>query len=145
MNETFAQTVTTLGTTFASGTAYVSFESLVAYDRCDTMVGTRLDNFYMPLESSEVSTQCGEYGLIDIGPQPTAINWADLDSPIPLSAYTCQEKMSLRLLPRRHRVVSDYLGRLCTGLGLSDSRDWLAVRVAVLLVQQHATIQRHSV
>jgi hypothetical protein len=85
-------TVESLGTTFTEGTAYISFAGLAAYDGCTQLTGSSIGNTILALPSSEVSYLCGEYGLQQFGPLPTQLNFADLNYPIPLSLYTCQER-----------------------------------------------------
>ena len=91
-------TVEHSGTTFTSGTAYLSFETLYAKDRCGHTIGTPTSNFLYPLPSSEVTTECasGSPGnvststLISAVEQPGGpINYNYLDGPVPASVYKC--------------------------------------------------------
>lgn len=85
-------TAEALGTTFTSGTAYVSFESLDAFDACGQATGTPMSNFYIPLPSSGVSSMCGGDGDVITGPTSTSLNYADLQTPIAVNVYKCQPK-----------------------------------------------------
>jgi hypothetical protein len=80
---------TALGTTFTSGTAYISFENLVAMDTCGKPVGTRMSNFFVPLQSQEVSSMAGGGPY---GPTPRSFNYADLIEPVAASVYLNQAK-----------------------------------------------------
>lgn len=91
-NETLPRTVEALGTTFTSGTAYISFQNLQASDRCGVPVGTRMENFFLPLPSSEVSSRCGEFGFQQFGPTSVPLNFADLNTPVALSVYSCMAR-----------------------------------------------------
>lgn len=66
---------------------YVYFSTLYAVDGCGGTVGTPLSDYLLPVQSKDVSTACGWYhaGLGPAGP----LNFADLDSPVPWSAYSC--------------------------------------------------------
>lgn len=86
--------VTTLGHTFTSGSVYISFKSLFAsYDGFWDRIGPTFSDFILPLPSSAVSTQCGGWGNAH-GPG-TALNYADLNWPVPASAYSCQDRCSV--------------------------------------------------
>lgn len=84
-------TVSTLGNVFTSGTAYVSFETLYAsYDGFWNHVGPNFTNFILPVSSAAVSTQCGGwFGAYGPGEQ---LNFADLNYPVPASAYNCMDR-----------------------------------------------------
>ncbi|KAK4496701.1 hypothetical protein PRZ48_012684 [Zasmidium cellare] len=94
------QPVTTLGTTFDPGSAYISFETLYAAYRSyqsaggsAIQIGPTFSNTILALRSDEVSTNC--YGRI--GTQTStagwgngkSLNYADLNLPVPASAYQC--------------------------------------------------------
>ncbi|KAI9709151.1 MAG: hypothetical protein M1820_003598, partial [Bogoriella megaspora] len=88
--------ITTFGTTFTSGTAYLSFETLYAKDRCGKTIGTPVSNYFFPVQSSEVSTDCGgilpsnENKTFAAVEQPVGpINYHYLTGPVPASAYKC--------------------------------------------------------
>jgi hypothetical protein len=76
-----------LGTTFTSGTAYISFGSLAAIDTDCRTIGTPMSNFFVPLQSSEVSSMQGN-GVN--GPSPASFNYADLIEPVAASVYLNQ-------------------------------------------------------
>jgi hypothetical protein len=90
-----------LGTTFTSGTAYISFESLAAIDTCGHTVGTPVSNFFVPLQSSEVSSMQG-HGVN--GPSPASFNYADLIEPVAASVYLNQAQCQFGFEP-----VASYL------------------------------------
>ncbi|EME84255.1 uncharacterized protein MYCFIDRAFT_207217 [Pseudocercospora fijiensis CIRAD86] len=79
-------TVSALGRIFTSGKVYLSMASLFATEDGypDLTVGTPLSNFILTLESSEVSTQRSGTGV------NTQINYADMNWPVPASAWACQ-------------------------------------------------------
>ncbi|KAK4498575.1 hypothetical protein PRZ48_011233 [Zasmidium cellare] len=92
-NATTPVTVETFGTTFTSGTAYISFENLAAVDLCGIPTGTEMKNLFLPLPSSEVSSMCGaNNGVFITGPTSTSLNFADLQTPIASDVYKCQPK-----------------------------------------------------
>jgi hypothetical protein len=79
--------VTTLGKTFTSGSVYLSIQSLSAYyDGFGYTVGPNFSDFILTLKSEDVSTQCKGNKIA------TSINWADLNWPVPASAYECQDR-----------------------------------------------------
>lgn len=81
--------VTSLGHTFRADSAYISIHSLWAYyDDFQLTVGPTFKDYILTLASSEVSTQCNGDGI------PTSMNWADLNWPVPASAYSCQARCS---------------------------------------------------
>ena len=81
--------VTSLGHTFRADSAYISIHSLWAYyDDFKLTVGPTFKDYILTLASSEVSTQCNGDGI------PTSMNWADLNWPVPASAYSCQARCS---------------------------------------------------
>ena len=91
-------TVEQFGTTFTSGTAYLSFETLYAKDRCGKTIGTPISDYFYALPSSEVTTECAgslpRNGLtsqwISAVEQPIGpINYNYLDGPVPASVYKC--------------------------------------------------------
>ncbi|KAL9080971.1 MAG: hypothetical protein Q9157_000381 [Trypethelium eluteriae] len=92
------ETVEQFGTTFTSGTAYLSFETLYAKNRCGQTVGTPISNYFYPLPSSEVTTECAgslpKNGItsnyITAVEQPMGpINYNYLNGPVPASVYKC--------------------------------------------------------
>lgn len=97
--------ITTLGTTFYPGTAYVSFETLYAAYRslaipggAAVQIGTGFSNKIFEFRSDEISTNC--YASVfsadgDHNPgygHGTQLNFADLNYPPPASAYACQNQ-----------------------------------------------------
>ena len=89
--------VTTLGHTFTSGSVYLSFNTLFAtYDGFWNHIGPTFSNYILPLPSSAISTQCsGQYFASGPG---TPLNYADLNWPVPASAYACQYRCSATLI-----------------------------------------------
>ncbi|KAM0715495.1 hypothetical protein Q7P37_008993 [Cladosporium fusiforme] len=86
-----AETVTALGTTFTSGSVYLSFHTLYAsYDGFYDRVGPTFKDTIIPVPSSAMSTHCG--GLTDAHGPGTALTYADLNWPVPASAYNCQAR-----------------------------------------------------
>lgn len=84
-------TVSTLGTVFTSGTAYVSFATLYAsYDGFWNPVGPNFINYILPVSSAAVSTQCG--GWFDAYGPGKPLNYANLNYPVPASAYKCMDR-----------------------------------------------------
>lgn len=86
--------VTTRGHTFTSGSVYLSFKTLYAsYDGFpDDRFGPTFSNYILPLPSSAISTQCGGFYNRDAWGTGTPLNYADLNWPIPASAYSCQAR-----------------------------------------------------
>ncbi|PVH97863.1 hypothetical protein DM02DRAFT_64447 [Periconia macrospinosa] len=89
------------GTTFWADKAYVRYNTVSAYKMCDlgnglgrTSVpfGSTYTNAYAEVQSTDVSSMCGfqmgDRGLI-IGATPVPVNFADLQGPVPESAYQC--------------------------------------------------------
>lgn len=77
--------VTYLGRTFTSGSAYISIKSLSAYyEGFGYTVGPNFSDLVLTLPSQDVSTQCRGVKT------STRINFADLNWPVPVSAYDCQ-------------------------------------------------------
>ncbi|KAF7190103.1 hypothetical protein HII31_08434 [Pseudocercospora fuligena] len=90
------QLITTLGHTFDPKSAYISFETLYAAVRsaqsaggAAVQIGPTFSNTILPLCSDEVSTNC--YGRIG-GTATSTAGFADLNSPVPASAYKCQNQ-----------------------------------------------------
>ncbi|KXT06844.1 hypothetical protein AC578_7185 [Pseudocercospora eumusae] len=81
-------TVSTLGRVFTSGKVYFSMSSLWATQDGfpGVTLGTPRSNFILTLESSEISTQCGGNRI------NTQINYADMNWPVPASAWNCQSR-----------------------------------------------------
>lgn len=88
--------ISTLGHTFESASVYISFKTLFAtYDGFWDTVGPTFTDYIVPLHSTDISTQCGgwhaAYG------HGTALNYGDLNWPVPASAYKCQERCAEKL------------------------------------------------
>jgi hypothetical protein len=85
------ETITTLGHTFTSGTVYLSFSTLFAsWDGFWDRVGPDFSDLIVPLPSSSIFTQCG--GARYARNHGTPLNYADLNWPVPASAYSCQAR-----------------------------------------------------
>jgi hypothetical protein len=85
------ETITTLGHTFTSGTVYLSFSTLYAsWDGFWDRVGPDFSDLIVPLPSSSIFTQCG--GARYARNHGTPLNYADLNWPVPASAYSCQAR-----------------------------------------------------
>lgn len=85
------ETITTLGHTFTSGTVYLSFSTLYAsWDGFWDHIGPDFTNLIVPLPSSSIFTQCG--GARSARNHGTPLNYADLNWPVPASAYSCQAR-----------------------------------------------------
>jgi hypothetical protein len=85
------ETITTLGHTFTSGTVYLSFATLYAsWDGFWDRVGPDFSDLIVPLPSSSIFTQCG--GARYARNHGTPLNYADLNWPVPASAYSCQAR-----------------------------------------------------
>lgn len=79
--------ITTLGRTFTSGAVYMSIKALSAYvDGFNYAIGPSFTNLILTLSSSEVSSQCNGNKIA------TSLNFADLNWPVPASAYNCQNR-----------------------------------------------------
>lgn len=90
-SKTMSETVTALGTTFTSGSVYLSFHTLYAsYDGFYDRVGPTFKDTIIPVPSSSMSTHCG--GLTEAHGPGTALSYADLNWPVPASAYNCQAR-----------------------------------------------------
>jgi hypothetical protein len=84
-------TITTLGHTFTSGTVYLSFSTLYAsWDGFWNHVGPNFTDLIVPLPSSSLFSQCG--GARSARNHGTPLNYADLNWPVPASAYSCQAR-----------------------------------------------------
>ncbi|KAH0019559.1 hypothetical protein KCU78_g6754, partial [Aureobasidium melanogenum] len=80
-----------LGTTLTSGSVYLSFKSLYAFQEgFGERVGPAFTDFILPLPSSAISTQCG--GWFSAQGPGTPLNYADLNYPWPASAYNCMNR-----------------------------------------------------
>lgn len=91
------EVITTLGRELTSGSVYLSFSTLYAsYDGFWDRVGPTFDDYFMTLQSSDISTRCG--GLSTTwgwGRDPaTQVNFADWNSPIAADVYNCQKQCS---------------------------------------------------
>ncbi|KAF7187878.1 hypothetical protein HII31_10778 [Pseudocercospora fuligena] len=98
--------VTTMGTTFQPGSVYLSFSTLYAAYRRFTapggeavQVGPTFKNTIFAFKSDEISTNCyvSTFGDQSSATGPgygpgTQLNYADLNSPVPASAYQCQNQ-----------------------------------------------------
>ncbi|SMY29450.1 unnamed protein product [Zymoseptoria tritici ST99CH_1A5] len=79
--------ITTLGRTFTSGSAYILIKSLSAWiDGFGYTVGPNFSDLILTVKSEDVSTQCKGNKI------GTSMNWADLNWPVPASAYECQDR-----------------------------------------------------
>lgn len=88
--------ISTLGHSFTSASAYISFKTLYAtYDGFWDTVGPTFTDYIVPLLSADISTQCGGWGAA-YG-HGTALNYADLNWPVPASAYKCQDRCAVKL------------------------------------------------
>ncbi|KAL9078638.1 MAG: hypothetical protein Q9157_002437 [Trypethelium eluteriae] len=81
-NATGPVTAVYQGTTFTSGYAYLSFDSAFARDDCLKEFGNMYTNTYVAVPSSLLSSFRG----VD-GNAPYSFNFADLNYPVPYSAY----------------------------------------------------------
>ncbi|KAK4610614.1 hypothetical protein CLAFUW4_14022 [Fulvia fulva] len=89
--------IVTLGRTFTSESVYLSFKTLYAtYDGFfGDYIGQTFTDLIVPLHSTDVSTQCGGWNrAFGAG---TQLNYADLNWPVPASAYSCQQRCTLSL------------------------------------------------
>ncbi|KAH0284850.1 hypothetical protein KCU62_g8025, partial [Aureobasidium sp. EXF-3399] len=78
-----------LGTTLTSGSVYLSFQTLYAFQEgFGRRIGPAFTDFILPLPSSAISTQCG--GWFSAQGPGTSLNYADLNFPWPASAYNYQ-------------------------------------------------------
>ncbi|KAH7413973.1 hypothetical protein DE146DRAFT_731524 [Phaeosphaeria sp. MPI-PUGE-AT-0046c] len=93
------------GTTFWADKAYVRYNTVSAYKWCEYGFGLGLTRVplrntytstYVEVESSDLATICGiqynpirPYGKV-IAATPVPMNFADLQAPVPMSAYMCQ-------------------------------------------------------
>ena len=86
-------TAQTLGTTFTSGTAYISISTLYAYhDGFDDRVGPTFSNYILPLASTQVHTICYNFDGPKDAPGAqlgSPLDFRDLNYPVPGSAYSC--------------------------------------------------------
>lgn len=88
--------ITTLGHTFTSDSVYLSFKTLYAsYDGFGDRVGPSFTDLIVPLHSTDISSHCGGW-FAAYGPG-TQLNYADLNWPVPASAYKCQARCSMAL------------------------------------------------
>ncbi|KAI9666008.1 MAG: hypothetical protein M1821_003943 [Bathelium mastoideum] len=89
-------TATWDGTTFTSGTAYISFETMQAYDRCGSLTGTPMSNFFLGLPSSAVSSACSgtnnPAGWNNGAGDQIPLTYADLEPPIRADVYKCMSQ-----------------------------------------------------
>ena len=84
------------GTTLTSPTVYISFSTLYATRECGGLTGSPISNYIMDLQSSDISTQCPNdpSGVIGFG-SGSQMNFANLNTPVPWSAYSCMQKCIL--------------------------------------------------
>ncbi|KAK4496329.1 hypothetical protein PRZ48_012309 [Zasmidium cellare] len=88
--------MTTLGHSFTSDSVYLSFKTLYAYyDGFSDRVGPSYTDLIVPLHSTDISSHCGGW-FAAYGPG-TQLNYADLNWPVPASAYKCQARCSKAL------------------------------------------------
>ncbi|KAI5199455.1 hypothetical protein E4T38_07012 [Aureobasidium subglaciale] len=88
--------VEAFGTTLSSGSVYLSFKTLYAFQEgFGRRIGPAFTDFILPLPSSAVSTQCG--GWFSAAGPGTPLNYADLNFPWPASAYNCINRCSTDL------------------------------------------------
>ncbi|KAI5199089.1 hypothetical protein E4T39_06444 [Aureobasidium subglaciale] len=88
--------VEAFGTTLSSGSVYLSFKTLYAFQEgFGRRIGPAFTDFILPLPSSAVSTQCG--GWFSAAGPGTPLNYADLNFPWPASAYNCMNRCSTDL------------------------------------------------
>ena len=86
-------TAQTLGTTFTSGTAYLSISTLYAYhDGFGDRIGPTFSDYILPLASTQVHTICYNWD----GPEPASVqelgsplDFRNLNYPVPGTAYSC--------------------------------------------------------
>ncbi|PSK55183.1 hypothetical protein B9Z65_2572 [Elsinoe australis] len=91
-------TVVTMNTTLTSGTVYMSFSTIYAYwDGFGDRIGRDFSDIILPFASSDVSTQCGGW-TASHGPG-TAMNFNDLNYPVPASAYSCAGRCATQYSP----------------------------------------------
>ncbi|KAM3420533.1 hypothetical protein BST61_g3798 [Cercospora zeina] len=96
--------ITTMGSTFSRDSVYISFKTLFAsYDGFWDKMGPTFTDYIVPLHSTDISTQCGGWGQA-YGPG-TQLDYADLNWPVPASAYKCQDRC------RMEKVVKPTLNR----------------------------------
>jgi hypothetical protein len=85
-----------LGTTLTSGSVYLSFQTLYAFQEgFGRRIGPAFTDFILPLPSSAISTQCG--GWFSAQGPGTPLNYADLNYPWPASAYNCMNRCRTNL------------------------------------------------
>ncbi|KAH8731113.1 hypothetical protein GQ44DRAFT_755881 [Phaeosphaeriaceae sp. PMI808] len=98
-------------TTFWMDKAYVRYNTVSAYKRCEadnglqimsTGVGGTYTNTVVQVESSDLSTICGwqlnptrPYGIV-IAATPVPMNFDDFNGPAPESAYQCIQRCGMR-------------------------------------------------
>ncbi|KAK5279248.1 hypothetical protein LTR16_007844 [Cryomyces antarcticus] len=85
-------TISSMGMVFSSPSVYISFETLYAVDTAGSTVGAPMSSFILPQPANAVSTQCGTYRFGPGSGHGTAMNYADLNYPVPWSAYSCMSK-----------------------------------------------------
>ncbi|KAK1822037.1 hypothetical protein LTR12_003561 [Friedmanniomyces endolithicus] len=82
-------TVHYMNTTLTSPTVYMQFKNVFAIGT-DYVAKSSFQNTLLPLAPTAVSSRCGLVGG-GFGP-PQSMNYADLNQPVPASAYRCQPK-----------------------------------------------------
>ncbi|KAK0868183.1 hypothetical protein LTS02_003704 [Friedmanniomyces endolithicus] len=82
-------TVLYMNTTLTSPTVYMQFKNVFAIGT-DYVAMSSFQNTLLPLAPTAVSSRCGLVGG-GFGP-PQSMNYADLNQPVPASAYRCQPK-----------------------------------------------------
>ncbi|TKA39192.1 hypothetical protein B0A54_08501 [Friedmanniomyces endolithicus] len=78
-----------MNTTLTSPTVYMQFKNVFAIGT-DYVAMSSFQNTLLPLAPTAVSSRCGLVGG-GFGP-PQSMNYADLNQPVPASAYRCQPK-----------------------------------------------------
>ncbi|KAK3108010.1 hypothetical protein LTR53_017850, partial [Teratosphaeriaceae sp. CCFEE 6253] len=84
-----ANTVVYMNTTLTSPTVYMEFKNVFAIGT-DYVAESSFQQTLLALPATAVSSRCGLLGG-GFGP-PLSMNYADLDEPVPASAYRCQPK-----------------------------------------------------
>lgn len=89
-------TIEALGTILTSGSVYLSFQTLYAYQEgFGIRIGPNFTDYILPVPSSAISTQCG--GWFSAQGDGTAVNYADFNHPVPASAYSCANRCTTGL------------------------------------------------
>lgn len=91
------ETVVANNHTFTSGTAYISIKTVWAVDRCSTQIGTRVSDAILALPSSSLlslrySQNHFQYFATTGTQTGYPFNFADMNSPVPYSAWNGQAR-----------------------------------------------------